>query len=111
ADMLASSSVSSTSTPGPNPFKIAGMSRREVLHHRMVDKVVKSRKSTSTPRPGTGVGGRTPMTPAAQRLLSGMVGRRSSAFGEVFDKKDLGKGRWTPTPKVTRAATPSMRKG
>lgn len=68
----------------PNPFKIKEGSKREALHHRMVDKVAKGKRAVgkreselsktpvprfaSSPRIGQGA-----MTPAAQRLL-GRVG-------------------------------------
>ena len=66
----------------PNPFNIARRSKREDLHHRMVDKVAKSKRQkaiemeTKTPvpkfasSPRVAKGG---LTPAAQRLL-GKVG-------------------------------------
>ena len=66
----------------PNPFNIAHRSKREDLHHRMVDKVAKSKRQkaiemeTKTPvptfasSPRVAKGG---LTPAAQRLL-GKVG-------------------------------------
>lgn len=68
----------------PNPFKIKDKSRREALHHRMVDRVAKGKRSvgkregelanTPVPRfassPKIAKGG---LTPAAQKLL-GKVG-------------------------------------
>lgn len=68
----------------PNPFKIKEGSKREALHHRMVDKVAKGKRAvgkreselskTPVPRfassPRIGTGG---ITPAAQRLL-GKIG-------------------------------------
>ena len=70
----------------PNPFKIKGQSKREALHHRMVDKVAKGKRITKreaelkTPAPKfpssprVAKGG---LTPAAQRLL-GRVGSGST---------------------------------
>ena len=68
----------------PNPFKIKDKSKREALHHRMVDKVAKGKRAvgkwerelTNTPvprfasSPKVAKGG---LTPAAQKLL-GKVG-------------------------------------
>ncbi|KAG6993798.1 hypothetical protein G7Y79_00050g085350 [Physcia stellaris] len=68
----------------PNPFKIKDSSKREALHHRMVDKVARSKRAvgkregelakTPVPRfassPTIAKGG---LTPAAQKLL-GRVG-------------------------------------
>lgn len=103
-----------------NPFKIKEQSRRESLHHRMVDRVAKRNRAaarstalssiSSTPTmPGTPrTGGVGNLTPAAQRLWSRVntpgVGS-SSPFGgtSVVGKKqrDSGSGvRWTTTPKV-----------
>ncbi|KAI9795541.1 MAG: hypothetical protein M1835_005565 [Candelina submexicana] len=62
----------------PNPFKIKSQSKREELHHRMVDKVAKNKRKPSS---ALGKMGKTPvprfastprigasLTPAAQRL-------------------------------------------
>jgi protein DGCR14 len=102
----------------PNPFKIKEQSRREDLHHRMVDKVAKSKRASeqvgmtgkvdrtpvpkfpSSPRVGTGG-----LTPAGQRLWSkvGRSGRPGSPSGlEVRTpviSKSKGSGLrvgWTP---------------
>ncbi|MCJ1292994.1 hypothetical protein MMC34_004547 [Xylographa carneopallida] len=69
----------------PNPFRIKEGSRREALHHRMVDKVAKGKRASkreaelrspvAVPRfassPRVGKGG---LTPAAQKLLGRMGG-------------------------------------
>ena len=69
----------------PNPFKIKEGSKREALHHRMVDKVAKGKRAvgkreseltkTPVPRfassPRIGKGG---ITPAGQRLLGKLGG-------------------------------------
>lgn len=100
----------------PNPFKIKEQSKREDLHHRMVDKAARTKRASSnigmvgtvdqTPvpkfpsSPRVGTGG---LTPAAQRLWS-KVGARSgspSRFGGVtpatVKAKSSGlKVGWTP---------------
>jgi protein DGCR14 len=76
----------------PNPFKIKEQSKREDLHHKMVDKAAKTKRASSksgmtgrvdtTPipkfpsSPTVGVGG---LTPAAQRLWSKVGGSGKSA--------------------------------
>ena len=68
----------------PNPFKIKDKSKREALHHRMVDKVAKGKRAVgkregelaNTPVPRFASSPRIPkggLTPAAQKLL-GKVG-------------------------------------
>jgi hypothetical protein len=64
----------------PNPFKIAELRTRETLHHRLVDRITKSKETMSR----NGITGQTPtslfpgsarglstggLTPAGQRLL------------------------------------------
>ena len=77
----------------PNPFKIKEGSKREALHHRMVDKVAKGKRAvgkreseliqTPVPRfassPRIGKGG---MTPAGQKLLGkiGVGGKTPSVW-------------------------------
>ena len=74
----------------PNPFKIKDKSKREALHHRMVDKVAigkrvskrEAESKTPVPKfpssPRVAKGG---LTPAAQRLL-GRVAARGSPAGK-----------------------------
>ena len=74
----------------PNPFKIKDKSKREALHHRMVDKVAMGKRvskreaesKTPVPKfpssPRVAKGG---LTPAAQRLL-GKVATRGSPTGK-----------------------------
>lgn len=101
-----------------NPFVIKKQSRREDLHHRMVDKNAKAQRNStkigmtgkvdltpvpkfpSSPRVGSGQ-----LTPAAQRLWSkvGASGGKSDAFGTrtpytVKAKSGL-RARWTPVSK------------
>ena len=100
----------------PNPFKLRESSKREALHHRMVDKVAKGKRfatgkregelKTPVPRfassPRIGKGG---MTPAAQRLMDkvGGIGAtprglwegktpRMSGLREAWTPKTAGKG-------------------
>ncbi|KAH0610027.1 uncharacterized protein H6S33_012573 [Morchella sextelata] len=85
----------------PAPFKIAPTPRRELLHHRMVDRVAKNKRPVGravTPRRGEG--GETPggagLTPAGRRLWSSLAGR--------------GEG-WVGTPRVGRGvATPLVKR-
>ncbi len=109
----------------PNPFKIKEQSKRESLHHRMVDRVAKINRlaaggrrqgSSVTPSPvprfasspRTTPGG---LTPAAQRLW-GKVGSPAGSVGgmSVFERGRMTVGgkerresglkiRWTPTPR------------
>ncbi|MCJ1456620.1 hypothetical protein MMC28_006982 [Mycoblastus sanguinarius] len=99
----------------PNPFKLKESSKREALHHRMVDKVAKGKRAvgkregelkTPVPRfassPRIANGG---MTPAAQRLLRKVGGGpatpknlwegktpRRSGLREGWTPKTVGKG-------------------
>jgi protein DGCR14 len=102
----------------PNPFKIKEQSRREDLHHRMVDRVAQSKRASSklgmtgkidkTPvpkfpsSPRVGSGG---LTPAAQRLWSKVGGARGGASPEFAgigtpatgkNKESRLKVSWTP---------------
>ncbi|KAI9887681.1 MAG: hypothetical protein M1823_000545 [Watsoniomyces obsoletus] len=96
-----------------NPFKIHEQSKRESLHHRMVDRVAKRNRTVTRATPGTMSSVGTPttisgtprvsgnLTPAAQRLWTklgtpGMSG--SGAFGTPGTKREV-HVRWTPTPK------------
>ncbi|MCJ1361478.1 hypothetical protein MMC16_000578 [Acarospora aff. strigata] len=109
---------SSTGDGSPNPFRIKAQSKREDLHHRMVDRVARNHRvakreaeiKTPVPRfassPRVATGG---LTPAAKRLWSRVgspaVGGRSGGF-ESERGKGKGKGsglrlRWTPTPGLT----------
>ena len=78
------------SDSGPNPFKLSESSKRETLHHRMVDKVAKGKRAkgretelrTPIPRfassPRITKGG---MTPAAQSLLGKVGGTPKTPAG------------------------------
>ncbi|KAF1810073.1 hypothetical protein P152DRAFT_372257, partial [Eremomyces bilateralis CBS 781.70] len=70
---------------GRNPFTINEASRREALHHRLVEKAKEKEKGVE----GRGAEGRTPgtpgtprgnLTPAGERLLRGMRTPRREAF-------------------------------
>lgn len=81
----------------PNPFSIKDKSKREALHHRMVDKVARAKRvgkreaelRTPVPRfassPRVAKGG---LTPAAQRLL-GKVGGGSGGGTGGWDSSSL----------------------
>lgn len=93
----------------PNPFKMQERSKREDLHHRMVDKVAKGKRfnsqvkalKTPVPRfmssPRVARGG---LTPAGQRLL-GKIGKEGvdrTTLG-VWERERKGSGLregWTP---------------
>ncbi|KAI4190511.1 MAG: hypothetical protein L6R41_000746 [Letrouitia leprolyta] len=95
----------------PNPFSIEEKSKREDLHHRMVDKVAKGRRvknqleSVKTPvpkfmsSPRVAKGG---LTPAGQRLLGKFGGVDSGArTSGVWEREKKQKGSllregWTP---------------
>ena len=91
----------------PNPFKLHESSKREALHHRMVDKVAKGKRiasgrreaelKTPVPRfassPRIGKGG---MTPAAQNLISKIGGIGATPWkGKAPRMSGLREG-WTP---------------
>lgn len=91
----------------PNPFKLHESSKREALHHRMVDKVAKGKRvasgrreaelKTPVPRfassPRIGKGG---MTPAAQNLISKIGGIGATPWnGKTPRMSGLREG-WTP---------------
>lgn len=93
----------------PNPFQLQEQRRREALHHRMVDKISRSRR-TSALQGLTGRAERTPvpkfpssprvsgggsMTPAAQRLWGKIDSAGSRRSG---DFSPFSKPRATPTP-------------
>lgn len=90
----------------PNPFKLHESSKREALHHRMVDKFAKGKRAaggkregelkTPVPRfassPRIGKGG---MTPAAQNLMSKIGGTGTTPWkGKTPRKSGLREG-WT----------------
>ncbi|KAI9786841.1 MAG: hypothetical protein M1839_005072 [Geoglossum umbratile] len=114
----------------PNPFMIKEASKREALHHKMVDRVAKNNRAaarhgvtgkvgtetpTGTPVPkfasSPRVGGS--LTPAAQRLWSRVGGSGGSQLGGAFDggrttvagkaRESSLRHRWTPTPRVRRS--------
>ena len=91
----------------PNPFKLHESSKREALHHRMVDKVAKGKRAATGKRTGelkTPVPrfasspriGKAGMTPAAQRLM-GKVGGIGTASWERKTPRMSGlREGWTP---------------
>ncbi|KAI9657072.1 MAG: hypothetical protein M1821_003238 [Bathelium mastoideum] len=111
---------------GPNPFTIHAASKREDLHHRLVERQSQQKREIGgTPLPGLttprglgGIGGGTPsatprfasaagvkgraaggLTPAGERLLRSVgTPRREGLFGQE------GRKAWTPTPRVRRKA-------
>ncbi len=104
----------------PNPFNIKEGSKREALHHRMVDRVAKKNRPISkisgaasvsnTPVPKFASSPRVgkELTPAAQKLLSRM-GTPKAGERAMFDGRRTGlKGEsglkvgWTPTPRIAR---------
>lgn len=113
-DISTTSSLLGSGNATPNPFKIKEGSKREALHHRMVDKVAKGKRVTkreaelktpvSVPRfassPRVGKGG---LTPAAQKLLGRVGGATPIGIGgkSVWEGKTprVGsglRGEWTP---------------
>ncbi|KAJ5169154.1 uncharacterized protein N7482_004748 [Penicillium canariense] len=113
--------LGSSSDTTPNPFQLRETRKREALHHRMVDRVSRSKRAekaarttktpvASTPRfassprldfglhrtPGGGAGGKM-LTPAAQKLWS-QVGGSTPQKGGSAGKSGLG-NMWTPTPR------------
>lgn len=99
------SSSSIPSTPTANPFSIRPASRRETLHHRIVERASRARRLTPA---SPFAGSRTPLTPAAQRLLARVGGATPRAVGGGSDRQLEGGNSagnlWTPT------ATPRRRR-
>lgn len=104
----------------PNPFKIRENRKREDLHHRMVDRITRTKRAEKTntlktpvtprfassprldfglrtPASGSGAGdGGKMLTPAAQKLLQ-RVG--STPRGSSSSSSSNLKNMWTPTPR------------
>lgn len=90
-----------------NPFKLHESSKREALHHRMVDKVAKGKRAaigkregelrTSVPRFGSSPriekGG---MTPAAQRLMKKVGGTGATPWEGKTPRMSALRQGWTP---------------
>ena len=95
----------------PNPFKLHESSKREALHHRMVDKVAKGKRAatgkreaelrTPVPRfassPRVGKGG---MTPAAQRLMGKVGGIGATPWERKTPRTSGLKAEWKPKAAV-----------
>ena len=91
----------------PNPFKLHESSKREALHHRMVDKVAKGKRAvtakreaelkTPVPRfassPRIGSGG---LTPAAQRLMGKVGGVGTTPWESKTPRMSRLREGWTP---------------
>ncbi|KAL1972105.1 hypothetical protein VTN31DRAFT_7324 [Thermomyces dupontii] len=83
--------LSSSGDTAPNPFTIKENRRREELHHRLVDKISRRKRSEAAASslssisrtPGTLWSKGKPMTPAAQRLLE-KVGRTPRTSSPKF---------------------------
>ena len=104
-------SLLGSSDSTPNPFNIKASSKREELHHRMVDKVAKGKRvksqveamKTPVPRfassPRVARGG---LTPAGQKLLGKVAGGVTPAIGstpgvwEREKKRSSLREGWTP---------------
>ncbi len=104
-----SSSILGSGDSTSNPFKLSESSKREALHHRMVDKVAKGKRATgkreselktpvpkfaSSPRIAKGA-----MTPAAQKLMGRMAGSATTPKGLWEGKTPRRSGLrevWTP---------------
>lgn len=113
----------------PNPFQIRETRKREALHHRMVDRVARTKRaekairttkspvtttprfassprvdfglrSTPTPTPKSGSQGKM-LTPAAQKLLNQVGGStpRSSREGTGSGSRSGLEKMWTPSPR------------
>ena len=112
-DINSATMLLGTGDATPNPFKIREQSKRESLHHRMVDRVAKNN------RPATGrrsvLGGGTPvtpgspmmksrgeLTPAGQRLWSRVASPAVLAGGTKAGESKGVRISWTPTPRGGR---------
>lgn len=110
--------LGTASSGTPNPFKLQETRKREALHHRMVERVARNKRTEKimqgtktpvpmftsspmirgTPRSGLGSGGPS-LTPAAQRLWANVgTPKRSGAGSGIGGLKNM----WTPTPKRTK---------
>ena len=114
----------SDTAPSPSPFKIAATPKRELLHHRMVEKVARGKRvpnpqlaataASASPRMTPLGGGREipkfgnspALTPAGQRLWGNLTARREGVLArrETGTPAAAGAGgrgfRWVPTPKA-----------
>jgi protein DGCR14 len=104
----------------PNPFTIKEASRREGLHHRLVDSAAKKKRSAAGNRLREMLGGDSPrsrntpltrgnLTPAAQKLFQRVDTPSRSGLGATFggsakDRNGVSsfKKTWTPTPKIKK---------
>ncbi|EEP79305.1 conserved hypothetical protein [Uncinocarpus reesii 1704] len=116
--------LAASASSTPNPFKLQETRRREALHHRMVERVARTKRvektasitKTPVPRfpssPMVGFGGRTPgggagtskagLTPAGQRLWAS-VGNSTPRRAELGGAGGtLLKNMWTPTPRRSK---------
>lgn len=113
----------------PNPFKLLDSSRRESLHHRMVEKVSRSKRlgtgrrdselrsqAAQTPKfmssPMMGKVGRTSagLTPAGEKLMGKVGGITPLRGGASSSPAGLWEGR-AKTPKVKGGAATRLRQG
>lgn len=92
-DDLGSSVVLGTGDATPNPFKIKEQSRREDLHHRMVDQAAQKKRALSK----IGTMGKADQTPVPKFQSSPMVGTRGLT--------PAGQRLWSKvgTPQMTRS--------
>lgn len=94
-----------------NPFTIPQNRRREDLHHRMVDRISRSKRAERSSVSGSGSGSGKALTPAAQKLLK-RVGSTPRTEGRGSGSGNM----WTPTPKTggngnSSRWTPTPRRG
>ncbi|KAH0558541.1 hypothetical protein GP486_004803 [Trichoglossum hirsutum] len=116
----------------PNPFVIKEASKREALHHKMVDRVAKNNRVAARQGVTGKAGAETPsgtpvpkfvssprvngnLTPAAQRLWSRVGGSGGNKLGVTFDggrttlagkaRESSLRHKWTPTPRAQRSET------
>lgn len=90
----------------PNPFKLHESSKREALHHRMVDKVAKGKRAatgkregelkTPVPRFASSPRIKGGMTPAAQRLMGKVGGIGAMPWGGKTPQLSRLREGWTP---------------
>lgn len=108
--LYSTSSILGSGDSTSNPFQLRESSKREALHHRMVDKVAKGKRAVTGKReselktpvpkfvssPRIAKGG---MTPAAQKLMGKMVGSTATPNGLWEGKTPRRSGLrevWTP---------------
>jgi protein DGCR14 len=94
----------------PNPFQLQDQGKREALHHRMVDKIART-KRTSAVQGLTGRVERTPVPkfPSSPRVFGGSMTPAAQRLWGKIDSGSRGKEDYSPFSKSRGTATPTPR--